>query len=141
LAPKGLEKRGVYPREIADKAEAAFDVVVNQGLGVKTVRIRRRNTEGRLAFGGNGRRQPLVEQAREHHDGHVASLAVRHAQAGNELALDAHALQRGGEQAPAAVDDQDFLTLFCQDGDLPSQGTDRGIVFEQSSSQLDYGSH
>jgi hypothetical protein len=53
----------------------------------------------------------LFKQAAENHHGDVARFAIRHAQPVDEFALNAHALQRGGENFPAAMHHQDFVAL------------------------------
>src|SRR5207245_8156109 len=105
LAPERLEEWQIQAREVTDVAEAAFHFVVNHGLGEERARVCGGDTDGGLAFGGNGRRELLIEQAGKDHDGSIARFAVRNAQAADEFAFNGHALERGGEKPAAAVHD------------------------------------
>src|SRR4029077_15961541 len=72
---------------------------------------------------------------------HVAGFPVRHTQPGNKFALDAHALERRGEETPAARDDAQLVAFFRQRGDLANQGATEGVIFEQSSGKFDDNFH
>jgi hypothetical protein len=39
------------------------------------------------------------------------------------------------------MDNEDFVAFVGKGSDLASQGAHRGFVFEQSTSELDYGFH
>src|SRR5262249_51372811 len=141
LAPERLDERHVDPGEIAHVTETAFDFVMHHGLGAESLRVRGRDTDGRLAFGGNSGSQLLVEQPRKDHNGGVAGLFIGDAQTSDELTVDAHPLERSRKQAAAAVDDENLVAFARQLGHLMCERTNYGIVFEQSSSEFDYCSH
>jgi len=73
---------------------------MHHGFGDEAASVGSRNADGRLPFGRDARSQFLIQQTGEDHDGDVARLAVGNAQARDELALDGHALERGGERRP-----------------------------------------
>ena len=141
LAPERFDEGQVQACQIADEAEAAFHFVVHHGLGEEAAGIRGGDSDGGLTLRGNGGGHFLVEQAGENHDGGVACFAVRDAQAADKLALDGHALQRGGEKLAAAVHHEDLVTLLRQRGNLAREFAHCGVVFQQCSSKFDYDSH
>ncbi len=83
----------------------------------------------------------FVEQAGKDHDRNVARFAVGDAKAVDEFAFDAKALEGRGENASAAVDDEDFVTLFRKGSDLRGEFAHDGIAFQQSTSEFDDKSH
>ena len=121
LAPQRFEKGDVDAGQVADKTQIAFFVVVEHWFGPETLRVGGGNADGRLPFRGNRSGEALVQQARENHHSDVAGFAIRDAQTGDKFAFHAQALEGGSEQAAAAVDHQDFMALFGQRRDLPSQ--------------------
>ncbi len=141
FAPEGVNKPGVQSGEIAYETQAALDFVVDHGLRDETPSVGGRDADGGLAFRRNRRRQLLIQQAGENHDGHIARFAVGDAQTGNELAFDGHALEGGGEKAAAAMHDENFMAALRERRDLMRERAHRGVVFEQCSCEFDYDSH
>ncbi len=68
--------------------------------------------------------------AKTDHDRDIAGFAIGDAEASDKITLDAHALERGGEEAAATMNDENFMTLLRQARDLPGQGANGGVVFE-----------
>jgi len=62
--------------------------------------------------------------------GDIAGFAIGDTQTSDELALDAHALERGGEKATAAMHDKNLVPLLRECGDLPGEGAHDSVVFE-----------
>ena len=130
IAPQRLDKSGIHSRQVADESKPALHFVMHHGVSRKTLRVRRRNSHGRLALGGNCRGHFLVQQSGEDHHRHISRLAVGHAQSADKFALDAHALQRGGEKPSAPVNHQDLVAILGQRGHLARQSAYRGVVFQ-----------
>src|SRR4029077_18038917 len=120
----------VQAGEIAYETEADFDFVVTHRLGAEGSGIRGGDPNGRNGIGGDGGGEALVEETGENHDGDIAGFAIGDAQASDEIAFDAHALEGGGENAAAAMHNKDFVTLLRECGDLPGQAAHGGVVFE-----------
>ena len=139
--PKRLDKLRVQSGEVAHESQAAFDFVVDHGFGEEAPGVRRRDANGGLPFHRDRCGQLLIQETGENHDGHVARFTVRDAQAGDELAFDGHALERGGKKPPAAMHDENFVALLRQRRDLARKRAHRGVVFKQCSCELDYDSH
>jgi hypothetical protein len=76
FAPEGLDELGILSREIADKAEPAFDFVVDHGLRGEALGVRGGNANGGLTFRRNGRGQLLIQKASEDHNSHIAGFAI-----------------------------------------------------------------
>ncbi len=141
LAPERFDERCIQSGEVTDEAKAAFDFVVNHGLGDETASIRGRNADSGLSRRGDRRGQPSIQQSGKDHDRHIARFTVGDAQAGDELAFDSHALESGGKKPAATVDDEYFVAPPRERRDLLRERAHRGVVFEQCSSEFDYDSH
>jgi hypothetical protein len=141
FTPERFDKSVVQACEVTDKTEAAWYFTVGHWLGKKTLGIGSGDANGGIAFRGDGGGKSLVQQSGENHDSGVARIAVGDAQAGDKFAFDAHALQGFGEGAAAAMHNENLVAFEGQGRDLTRQRADRGVVFEQSSSELYDGSH
>src|SRR5260370_13410906 len=84
----------------------------NKVRGVTTVCDRGIDGDVGIAFSRNGSGEALVEQAREGHDGNVASFAIGNAEATDKLAFNTQALERFREQAAAAMNDNDLMAML-----------------------------
>ena len=141
LAPKGADEFGIQSGEIADETETACDLIVDHGFSNETLGVRGGDTDGGLAFGGDRCGEFFVEQAGEDHDGDISRFAVCDAQAGDEFAFDGHALEGGGKKTAAAVDDEYFVALLRERGNLARERSNGGVVFEQCTCEFYYDSH
>ena len=139
--PERFEQRGVDAGEVADKTEAAFDIVVNQRSGSKAIRVRGADADGRMAGSRNGSCQTLVEQAGKDHDRDVARFAIGNPKSADELALDAEAFERFGKKAPAAVDDKDLVSAFGKSSDMGGKIVDESGFFKQGTRKFDNDFH
>jgi hypothetical protein len=141
FAPEGFDESAVQPSEITNESEAAGDFAVGHRLRQETLSIGGGNANRRIAFGGDGGCEALIQKACEDHHSGIASLTIGDAEAGDKLALDAHALQSFGKGTTAAMHHKDFVTFEGESGDLTSQRAHGGFVFEQCSSELDDSFH
>src|SRR5208282_989445 len=141
FAPERFDEGVVQSSEIADEAEATGDFAVGHGLREETLSIGSGDANCGIAFGGNSGGKALVQQPGEDHDGRVARLAVGDAKAGDKLAFDAHALEGLGECVSATVNHENLVALKGESCDLPRECAHGRFVFEQSTSELDYGFH
>jgi hypothetical protein len=103
---------------------------VHHGFGSEARGIRRRNADGGLTFSGDSRGETLIQQSGKDHYRDISRFAIRDAQTARELAFDAHALQRGGEEPAATVHDKDFVASVRERYYLARQVAHHGFVFE-----------
>jgi hypothetical protein len=141
LSPERFDESDVHAREVTDKAEAAWYFTMGHRLSKKTLGIGGGDANRGIAFRRDCGGQSLVQEPSENHDGCVARFAVGDAKARDKLAFDAHALEGFGESAAAAMHNEDLVAFEGEGRNLTRQRADRGVVFQQSSSELDYGFH
>src|SRR5260370_2649241 len=113
----------------------------NKVRGVTTVCDRGIDGDVGIAFSRNGRGEALVEQAREGHDGNVASFAIGNAEATDKLAFNTQALERFREQAAAAMNDKDLMAMLGKFCNMASEIFDQRRIFEQCTRKFDDDFH
>ncbi len=118
LPPERFQQRVIDAGEIAHEAEAAFDIVVDQWRGGKAIRIGGADADGRMTRGRNRSGQTLVEQAGKDHDRYVARFTIGDSKTADELALNVETFERFSEEAPAAVDNKNLVTVFGKSSDV-----------------------
>lgn len=140
-APKRFDERRVHSGEITDETEASDNFVVHERFGAKDLCVGSGDADGGLARGGNRGRKLFVQKTSEDHDSDVTRFAIGDAETVDELAFDAEALERARENSAAAMDDEDFVALLGEGGDLRSQFANDGVRFEQSPCEFDHEFH
>src|SRR5208282_5915534 len=83
FGPDGSEPARLGKTNFADISQIVFGVLLL--AGAKDAAVSAAKTDRRRTGGGNGRDQALVDDAGEHHQGHIASFGIGYAQSVDEV--------------------------------------------------------
>ena len=112
MCPDGFEPARIGGGDFADEAEVGVGLLFARA---EDVAVATGEADGGLAVRAEGGDEGLVDAAAEDHEGGVAGFGVGDAEAGDELALLAHLLERAGELHAAAVNDGDLVAVVRRD--------------------------